>query len=247
MNVKTESKPEVTEGAEVTEIPIPSAQVPQEPPDSQRLSPRLRASASSVVPLSDNQITEKIIGAAIEVHRHLGPGLLESAYEECLCYELNQFGLRFQRQVYLPIFYKGIRLASVYRMDLVIEDAVVVEIKASDDVASVHAAQLLTYLKSANMKVGLLINFNVPILKNGLKRVCQPLQWAADSVKQEATMRPWFDAETRRRGEEIRRAASSVATCAGGTRTSSLFDSVFSFSALLSPRLRVSASNWRLR
>ncbi len=118
-----------------------------------------------------NEITEKIIGAAIEVHRHLGPGLLESAYEECLCYELNQLGLGFQRQVHLPIRYKGILLEAAHRMDLVVEDAVVVEIKATEQMHPLFSAQLLTYLKSSGKSVGLLINFNVPALKDGLKRV----------------------------------------------------------------------------
>ncbi len=120
---------------------------------------------------TDNAITERIIGAAIEVHRHLGPGLLESAYEECLCYELSQRGLRFQRQVPLPIYYKGIKLQCAHKMDLLVEDAVIVEIKATEETAPVHSAQLLTYLKSSNKRIGLLINFNVPILKNGLKRI----------------------------------------------------------------------------
>lgn len=118
-----------------------------------------------------NEITEKIIGAAIEVHRHLGPGLLESAYEECLCYELRQLGLKFERQVHLPIYYKGIKLECAYRMDLVVEDLIVVEIKATEQVPPVYAAQLLTYLKSAHKPVGLLINFNVPMLKDGIKRI----------------------------------------------------------------------------
>jgi GxxExxY protein len=118
-----------------------------------------------------NEITEKIIGAAIEVHRHLGPGLLESAYEECLCYELNQLGLRFQRQVHLPIHYKGIELQCAYRMDLVVEDSVVVEIKATEQVPALYSAQLLTYLKSAHKPVGLLLNFNVPVLKDGIRRI----------------------------------------------------------------------------
>jgi GxxExxY protein len=119
----------------------------------------------------ENALTEKIIGAAIEVHRHLGPGLLESVYEECLCYELSQLGLQFQRQVYLPITYKGLKLESAYKMDLVVEDAIVVEIKATELASPVHHSQLLTYLKVSNKRIGLLINFNVSILKNGLKRV----------------------------------------------------------------------------
>ena len=121
--------------------------------------------------MTENEITERIIGAVIEVHRHLGPGLLESIYEECLCYELNQIGLCFQRQVPLPINYKGIKLESAYKMDLLVEDAIVVEIKATEDTPPVYAAQVLTYLKSSNKRLGLLINFNVPVLRNGLKRI----------------------------------------------------------------------------
>jgi len=124
----------------------------------------------------ENLLTERIIGSAIEVHRHLGPGLLESIYEECLCYELSQAGLRFQRQVHLPINYKCIKLESAYTMDLVVEDLVVVEIKATEGTAPVHCAQLLTYLKASNKQVGLLINFNVPVLKNGLKRILNHYQ-----------------------------------------------------------------------
>jgi GxxExxY protein len=121
--------------------------------------------------LDENEITGEIIGAAIEVHRHLGPGLLESAYEECLCYELRLRGIQFERQVCLPIHYKGLRLESAHRMDLIVRDSVVVEIKATDGTAPVHASQLLTYLKFSGKQVGLLINFNVPVLKDGLKRV----------------------------------------------------------------------------
>ena len=142
--------------------------------------------------LDENELTEKIIGAAIEVHRHLGPGLLESAYEECLCYELTQSGLRFKRQAYLPIHYKGLRLESAYRMDLVVEDAVVVEIKATEGTPSIHSAQVLTYLKAAGLQVGLLINFNVPVLTKGLKRVVNHYVGPAPNK---------IDAETRRRGE----------------------------------------------
>ena len=119
----------------------------------------------------ETQITERIIGAAIEVHRNLGPGLLESAYEECLCYELSQMGLSFQRQVAIPIAYKGIKLDCGYRADLVVENAVIVELKAVEIVLPVFAAQLLTYLKLFGKRVGLLINFNVPVLRQGIKRV----------------------------------------------------------------------------
>lgn len=119
----------------------------------------------------ENRITEKIIGCAIEVHKSLGPGLLESAYEECLCYELTQSGLRYKRQVPLPVVYKGVKLECGYRMDLVVEDSVVVEIKAIEKIMPVHEAQLLSYLKLHNKKVGLLMNFHIPVLKNGLKRI----------------------------------------------------------------------------
>ena len=121
--------------------------------------------------MTENELTEKIIGAAIEVHRHLGPGLLESIYEECFCYELNQAGLQFLRQVRLPITYKGIKLESAFKMDLLVENTVVVEIKATEGSAPVHGAQVLTYLKAANKRLGLLINFNVPLLKDGVQRI----------------------------------------------------------------------------
>jgi GxxExxY protein len=120
---------------------------------------------------SENQITKLVIGFAIEVHRALGPGLLESAYEECLCYELAQGGIRFLRQVALPVRCKGVTLDCGYRMDLLVDDRVIVEIKAVESFSPIHEAQLLTYLKLAERPVGLLINFNVPVLKQGLKRI----------------------------------------------------------------------------
>src|ERR1041384_2411719 len=135
-----------------------------------------------------NEITEKVIGAAIEVHRHLGPGLLESAYEECLCYELDQLGLRFQRQGHLPLTYKGIQLQCAHRMDLVVEDTVVVEIKATEDMPRLFSAQLLTYLRSAHKEVGLLINFNVPVLKDGLKRVVNEYGGASPRLRDSASL-----------------------------------------------------------
>src|SRR5450432_2601213 len=119
----------------------------------------------------ENVLTERIIGAAIEVHRHLGPGLLETAYDECLCYELSQQGVWFQRQVALPITYKGLSLDCNYKLDLLVEDTVVVEVKAIEALLPVHSAQLLTYLKSSGKHVGLLINFNVTMLTKGLKRM----------------------------------------------------------------------------
>src|ERR1035441_9813028 len=108
----------------------------------------------------ENVLTDQIIGCAIEVHRTLGPGLLESVYEECLCYELSQIGLRFERQGRLPLVYKGIKLCCGHILDLVVEDSILVELKSTEDLAPVHHAQLLTYLKSSNKRVGLLINFN---------------------------------------------------------------------------------------
>jgi GxxExxY protein len=118
-----------------------------------------------------DKITEEIIGAAISVHKGLGPGLLESAYEECLCFEFSQTGLGFERQVPLPVIYKGVKLDCGYKMDLVVEHEVIVEIKAVERLIPVHEAQLLSYLKLYNKKVGLLLNFHVPVLKSGLKRI----------------------------------------------------------------------------
>jgi GxxExxY protein len=117
-----------------------------------------------------NQITEEIIGAAIEVHRALGPGLLESAYEECLCRELSLRQVPFERQRPLPVVYKGFRLDCGYRLDVLVADTVVVELKAVESLLPIHEAQLLTYLKLGGWKVGLIINFNVPVLKQGIRR-----------------------------------------------------------------------------
>ena len=119
----------------------------------------------------EDRITDKIIGAAIEVHRVLGPGLLESAYEECLCYELSLRELKFKRQVPLPVAYKGIKLACGYKMDLLVDDLVVVELKTVEGLLQVHSAQLLSYLRLSGKPVGLLINFNSPTIKSGLKRI----------------------------------------------------------------------------
>ena len=118
-----------------------------------------------------NRITEKIIGAAIEVHKALGPGLLESAYEECLCYELKQAGLFIERQVPLPVVYKEVLLDCGYRLDVIVENSVIVELKTVEALKPIHEAQLLTYLKMTNKHIGLLINFNVPALKDGIKRI----------------------------------------------------------------------------
>jgi GxxExxY protein len=117
-----------------------------------------------------DELTDAIIGAAIEVHRALGPGLLESTYEMCLCRELSLRGLRFERQVPIPADYKGVKLDCGYRADLVVQSAVLVEIKAIDSLLPIHDAQLLSYLKLGGWKVGLLINFNVGLLKHGIRR-----------------------------------------------------------------------------
>ncbi len=123
------------------------------------------------IQLQHDIITEQIIGAAIMVHRELGPGLLESSYEECLCYELSLKNLKVERQKSIPLLYKGIRLDAGYRLDLVVEDQVVVEIKAVSELLPIHEAQLMSYLKQIGGGRGLLINFNVTLLKKGLRRI----------------------------------------------------------------------------
>lgn len=118
-----------------------------------------------------NDLSRKVIGLCIEIHRELGPGLLESVYEECLAYELSRIGLRYERQQPLPVRYKVVDLNCGYRLDFVVDDAVIVELKAVTDLHPIHEAQLLTYLRLARKSLGLLINFNVPVLKQGVKRV----------------------------------------------------------------------------
>ena len=118
-----------------------------------------------------NKITEAIIGAAIEVHRALGPGLLESAYQACLAYLLTEYGHKVEQQKSLPIYFKGVHLDAGYRLDSLVDDAVIVEIKAVDQLAPIHKAQLLSCLKLSGCKIGLLINFNVEKLKNGIRRL----------------------------------------------------------------------------
>ena len=118
-----------------------------------------------------NKLSEKIIGAGIEVHRALGPGLLESTYEECLCYEIKLRGLSFERQKPLPVVYKGVTLDCGYRLDVVVENSVILELKTVEGPLSIHEAQLLTYLKLTGLRLGLLMNFNVPVLKDGIKRM----------------------------------------------------------------------------
>ena len=118
-----------------------------------------------------NELSGKVIGACIEIHRELGPGLLESAYEECRAYELSKAGLRFARQMPLPIRYKEVPLDCGYRLDFVIEDVLIIELKTVNELQPIHEAQLLTYLKLDKKPLGLRINFNVPVLKQGVKRV----------------------------------------------------------------------------
>jgi GxxExxY protein len=118
-----------------------------------------------------NKTTESIIGAAIEVHRHLGPGLLESAYEECLCEELSLRKIPFSRQIALPVTYKSKKLNVGYRIDILVNKEVVVELKTVESILPIHEAQTLTYMRLGGWQVGLILNFNVTILKNGIKRL----------------------------------------------------------------------------
>jgi GxxExxY protein len=126
--------------------------------------------------LDINKTTESIIGAAIEVHRHLGPGLLESAYEECLCEEFSLRKILFKRQIALPVIYKSKKLDIGYRIDLLVKDEVVVELKTVESILSIHEAQTLTYMRLGGWQVGLILNFNVTILKNGIKRLVHKLK-----------------------------------------------------------------------
>jgi GxxExxY protein len=118
-----------------------------------------------------DEISHRIIGAAIEVHRHLGPGLLESAYQSCLAFELKQLGVKLEEQKPRPVVYKQVRLDCGYRLDLVVEDEIIVEIKAIEKLLPIHETQLSSYLRLAKKRVGLLMNFHVPVLKTGLKRI----------------------------------------------------------------------------
>ena len=118
-----------------------------------------------------NRVTEKVISCAIEVHKHLGPGLLESAYEECTCFEMTEEGLAVRRQGPLPVIYKGVKLDCGYRVDAIVEEIVIVEFKTVEKLLPVHEAQLLSYLKLMGLKVGLLINFHEATLARGVKRI----------------------------------------------------------------------------
>ena len=124
----------------------------------------------SVMALND-PLTEQVIGAAIEVHRSLGPGLLESAYEECLCFELGERKISFRRQVPLPVEYKKVRLDCGYRIDLVVGNELIIEIKTVERLMPIHEAQLLTYLKLSGIEKGLILNFHTPVLRDGIRRM----------------------------------------------------------------------------
>ncbi len=125
--------------------------------------------------MDENEISNKIIGSAIEVHRTLGPGLLESTYEGCLCHELSLNQIPFERQALMPVIYKGIRLDCGYRVDLIVDNKVILELKSVAEVQPIHKAQLLTYLKLSGLKLGLLLNFNVVLMKDGINRFVKGL------------------------------------------------------------------------
>ncbi len=130
-----------------------------------------RDTEGTEIGMDENILTGEIIGAAIEVHRHLGPGLLESAYEECMMHELMSRKLGVKRQLELPLMYKGIKLNTHYRIDLLVNDLVIIELKSVQRIENIHKAQLLTYLKLAKLRHGLLLNFNVPMMKQGICRL----------------------------------------------------------------------------
>lgn len=123
-----------------------------------------------------NELTSKIIGAAIEVHKNLEPGLLESVYEECLCHELNLRGFSFEKQQPLAVMYKGLKLDCGYRLDVVVENLVILELKSCEKIEPIHKAQLLTYLKLTGLNLGLLLNFNVTVMRKGIVRIVNRLK-----------------------------------------------------------------------
>ncbi|MEP6806666.1 MAG: GxxExxY protein [Flavobacterium sp.] len=125
--------------------------------------------------MSENELSRIVFGCALKVHQNLGPGLLESAYEECLFYELKKVGLEIEKQKPLPLIYEEVKLDIGYRLDILVENKLILEIKSVDTLNEVHFAQLLTYLKLTNCKLGLLINFNVVLIKNGIRRIVNNL------------------------------------------------------------------------
>ncbi len=126
--------------------------------------------------MHENEISERIIGAAIEVHKYYGPGLVEQIYEEALCHEFNLRDIRFERQKQVPIFYKGVKLGIPLRLDLVVEEKVIVDLKAKEEVNAFDRAKLLSYLRLSNLQLGLIINFHESVLKNGISRVVNGLK-----------------------------------------------------------------------
>ena len=149
--------------------------------------------------MKPNQFTEKIIGAAIKIHRKLGPGLLESAYEACLAYELEQLGLRVERQKPVPLVYEAVKLDCGFRADLVVEDCVAVELKCKEALHPVDEAQLLSHLRLLNLRVGLLINFHVLVLKDGIRRMVN--NYREESVPDEAGAEKGKPLTAEKRGE----------------------------------------------
>jgi GxxExxY protein len=125
--------------------------------------------------MNENELSNLIIGAALSIHRDIGPGLLESVYEECFDFELRERDLKFERQKHIPLIYKNIKLEGAFRADFIIEDKIIVELKAVESIANTHKSQLLTYLKLTDLKLGLLINFNNSLLKDGIHRVVNKL------------------------------------------------------------------------
>ena len=123
-----------------------------------------------------NELSSKIIGAAIEVHKKLGPGLLESVYEECICHELSLRGISFEKQKPLPVIYKGKKLDCGYRLDIVVEKAIILELKSCEKIEPIHRAQLLTYLKLSGLNLGLILNFNTPVMRDGIVRIVNELK-----------------------------------------------------------------------
>jgi GxxExxY protein len=123
-----------------------------------------------------NQLSSKIIGAAIEVHKGLGPGLLESAYEKCLCHELKLRGLSFASQKPLSLIFKGEKMDCGYQLDIVVENTIILELKSCEKIEPIHKAQLLTYLKLSGLKLGLLLNFNMPVMRDGIVRIVNNLE-----------------------------------------------------------------------
>lgn len=121
------------------------------------------------------EISYAVIGAAMNVHKELGPGLLEKAYQECLCYEMNKLGLNVEKEITMPLVYKGVQLDCGFRVDILVEDCLVIETKAVSEINEIHLAQLLSYLKQGDYRLGLLINFNTVVLKNGIRRVVNGL------------------------------------------------------------------------